>query len=79
MDFDITIYTREGCSECVKAKSFLSSKKIPYKEIIIGKDVTREDVINQFPTATILPVITTYDRAILTGYKGLEEFINDKI
>jgi glutaredoxin len=75
---DITLYTRTTCSECQKAKLILEQNKISYNEIIIDKDITREEVLNQFPTAKLLPVITTDDRAILTGVNGLESYLNEK-
>lgn len=43
----ITLYTSSSCSSCRKAKKWLDTNKIPYKEKnIIGIKLTRNDIIN---------------------------------
>lgn len=73
---DVTVYTRAGCSYCVKAKNLLNTKGIPFHEQVIGETITREEVLELFPTARTLPVITTSEKAILNGYDGLVEELN---
>jgi len=35
---NITIYTKEGCPYCVRAKALLESKGLVYKEVNVGND-----------------------------------------
>lgn len=70
---DVTIYTRPDCSACVQTKAFLKTNGIEFTEQVIGVDVTREEVVNMFPTARMLPVITTSQKMILNGIEGLKE------
>lgn len=39
-----TIYSKPSCPFCVKAKNLLQTQGIPFKEIIVGADVTKEEV-----------------------------------
>ncbi|ADV33979.1 glutaredoxin 3 [Candidatus Blochmanniella vafra str. BVAF] len=38
MSYNIEIYIRKGCPYCDKAKSFLKSKSLNFKEIFVGRD-----------------------------------------
>jgi hypothetical protein len=51
------IYTRENCPQCDQTKSFFSTKRIAFKEIVVGKDITVSELKEDFPTANILPII----------------------
>lgn len=73
---DVTLYTRRTCSECAKAKDLLNKHGIPYKEEVIEETITREEVLGMFPTARALPIITTSEKAILSGLAGLKEELN---
>ncbi|MFP4477852.1 MAG: transcriptional regulator Spx [Candidatus Izemoplasmatales bacterium] len=43
----ITLYTSSSCSSCRKAKKWLDTNRIPYREKnIIGIKLTRNDIIN---------------------------------
>jgi len=56
-----TVYTKENCPLCDQAKSVLNQNKIEYEEIVIGKDITREQVLEKFPHATLVPIILSDD------------------
>lgn len=36
---DIEVYSIDNCAYCEAAKNLLAEKKLPYKEINIGKDI----------------------------------------
>lgn len=63
------MYTREDCELCLKAKHLLQDNKIQYKEYVIGKDVTRESIFEQYPglknKPTKLPLIVDSDNVII--------------
>lgn len=54
---NIELYTRAQCSNCVKVKEALTNSKMPFVEHVIDRDLTREDVLEKFPDAKILPVV----------------------
>lgn len=54
-----TIYTKDNCAGCVYLKSELISKGEPFKEIRIGKDISREDFMKKFPDVKRIPFVTT--------------------
>ncbi len=51
------IYTRDNCPFCVNAKTLLNIKNIPYEEIKIGRDITREQFFEALPNAKTVPQI----------------------
>lgn len=40
----VEIYSKSACPFCVKAKSFLDKRDIPYDEYLVGTGATREDI-----------------------------------
>jgi len=54
-----TVYTKENCPLCEATKNFLNKQNIQFQEFIIGKDISREDVLTKFPGVTMAPVIIT--------------------
>lgn len=68
----IDVYSRSGCSWCEKAKSYLTRNQIPYNEIIVGTDITVENVKEKFPGVTTLPIILL-DNVLIGGYSQLVE------
>ncbi len=80
----ITLYTREGCYYCNEAKKSLAETGKTFKEIIIGKDVTRDEVIMKFPDQKVLPIVVVNEEVIGTYanlldylYPALGDFEND--
>ena len=51
----ITVYTKENSPACVSLKATLKQEGKPFKEINIGKDITREDFMRMFPTVRTVP------------------------
>lgn len=51
------IYTNEGCIPCHQAKEKLIAANVEFKEFVIGRDITRDEVIQKFPNAKFTPVI----------------------
>jgi alkyl hydroperoxide reductase subunit F len=67
---DVIIYSREGCPFCVKAKSFLAERDIPFKEINTqrGSDAWKE--MKESAGSGSLPQILIGDESI-GGYSDL--------
>ena len=67
------IYTKENCTHCQKAKQLFDSKQIEYQELLIGRDITREQVLEQLPHAKTLPQIWL-DNSYIGGFSELSAF-----
>ena len=56
--FNVTAYTLEGCVHCMHLHELLERSKIPQERITyvdVGKDISKEDFIKNFPEATGYP------------------------
>lgn len=70
----VTLYTKDNCSYCQKAKALLTVKGIEYMEINIGNDITREEFFELFPEARTVPQIIV-DEKHIGGYDELAKFL----
>jgi glutaredoxin len=70
----IVIYSKPGCNYCVASKKLLKEKNINFQELQIGKDISRNDFLELFPTAKTVPVITV-DEEWIGGFKELNEYV----
>jgi glutaredoxin len=66
----ILVYTKDNCPHCVKAKTLLQVRGLEYSEVVIGKDITREEFMEAFPNARTVPQIIFDDKNI-GGYEEL--------
>jgi glutaredoxin len=66
-----SIYTRDGCSFCEKAKKLLNQNNLQYTEYSIGKNILREEVLEKFPGVKMLPIVVGVDGTLLGGYEDL--------
>ena len=55
----VTIYTKDDCPACTAAKAKLTVQGQEFTEIHIGRDITREEFLKQFPTVRSVPYIIT--------------------
>ena len=68
------IWTKEKCSYCDKAKDLFKKHDIAYDEYIIGKTVTKEDLLKKVPTAKSVPQIFINNEHI-GGYDELVKYM----
>lgn len=52
-----TVYTKDNCPACTMLKNTFDRAGVRYTEIKIGRDITREDFITQFPTIKSVPYV----------------------
>jgi glutaredoxin len=71
---DYTIYSKEDCVFCESAKHLFKHKEIEYKEVLIGKDITVQQLKEIFPLAKTLPIILQGDDHI-GGYNELKNHL----
>lgn len=72
----IVIYSKDSCPFCVKAKDLLQRNNKKFKELKLGVDFTREEILELFPSAKTFPIITI-DGEWIGGYAQLEEIFNN--
>ena len=67
----IDVYTRYDppCSYCMATKAHLNKERIQFNEYVVGKDLTKNELMEQFPLARTLPVILI-DGKVIGGAKA---------
>lgn len=70
----IEIYGTEHCPFCDMAKVLCTQKQKEYAYFQLGKDFTKEELIEKFPTARTFPQIII-DGEKIGGYDNLKEQI----
>jgi len=66
----VKIYSKENCAFCTKAKTLLKNRNIDFEEVVIGRDITREEFLEFLPTAKTVPQIFI-DNVLIGGYNEL--------
>jgi glutaredoxin len=74
----IEIYSKEDCGFCKSAKDLLTINSMGYTEHQIGRDLTREEFIERFPTVKTVPAILV-DNNYIGGYNELLEYVTKKV
>lgn len=57
-----TVYTKTNCPACVTLKASLVKSGEAFKEVLIGRDITREEFMSKFPTVRTVPYILDDDK-----------------
>lgn len=73
----VTVYSKPDCPYCVNSKSLLQSKNIPYNELKLNEDFTKEFLLELFPNARTFPVIVI-DGFHIGGYTQLVQKLNEE-
>ena len=73
---NVILYTKDNCSFCVSAKMLLANKGIPYTELKLGQDFTRDTLLEMFPNARTYPVVVI-DGFNIGGFDQLKEQLNN--
>lgn len=63
----LTVYTTKNCPQCDTVKRILESRKISFDSVLVGVDISREEIIEKFPTSKSFPII----------HDGLESMVYD--
>lgn len=72
----IEIYTRISppCVYCEATKQLLDNRGHDYLEYIVGKDITRERLLETFPNQRTFPVVCI-DNKCIGGFEQLKTFL----
>lgn len=65
-----TLVTRADCLYCNQAKALLSEKNLAFDEMQIGKDITREEVLERYPGQKVVPIVIK-DGVVLGSWSEL--------
>ena len=57
-----TVYTKDHCPACMTLKASLIKSGEPFKEVLIGRDITREEFMSKFPTVRTVPYVVDNDK-----------------
>lgn len=49
------VYSKENCPACVALKARLTKEGEVFTEIMVGKDITREEFMEKFPQVRMMP------------------------
>jgi glutaredoxin 3 len=72
------IYSKLLCPYCEMAKKLLDEKKIPYKEIIIGVDLTKKEAFKELDKVFTTAPQIVIDGIHVGGYTDLLEYFKKK-
>lgn len=56
-DMDIVMYSIPGCNYCLHAKELFRRAKVDYKHYVVGKDLTKTELLEKYPLAHGYPYI----------------------
>jgi glutaredoxin 3 len=70
----ITIYTKENCSSCVRAKNIMKSRGIMFEELKLDEDFTVEEYKATFNGRKTFPLIVM-NGVVIGGYDDLRAAI----
>lgn len=51
----MVVYTKDNCPACNTLKQTLTNNDVIYKEIKIGRDISREEFMDTFPNVRSVP------------------------
>ena len=69
-----TIYSKDNCPWCEKAKAIFVSKDIEYDEFLLNRDYTPTDFKSLFPNSRTVPQISI-DGNYVGGHDDLVKYI----
>lgn len=73
------VYTKPNCEYCVKAKALLTLKGLEFRELVLGEDFNRDELLSWFPQARTFPQIEVFDEAGQATYIGGFTQLNERL
>ena len=72
------MYSKENCPWCDRAKELMNAKNESYTEIKIGRDITREEFMEQFPNVRSVPYFRINQMELVT-FEELKEYVDHPV
>lgn len=74
---NIILYTKENCPACNRSKKLLNEFNYPFTEIVVGKDISRDQILEKYPDQKTVPIIIINDNKI-SGFTELQVLLETK-
>lgn len=55
------VYTKDNCPACTALKATYANNGVVFKEVNIGKDISREEFMELFPSVRTVPYTVEID------------------
>ena len=72
---DVTVFSREGCEFCVRAKGLLNDAEIDFEELVLNRDFSEATIRAILGEATVPQVFINGER--IGGSKELERYFSE--
>jgi glutaredoxin 3 len=69
-----TLYTKDNCPMCDKAKNLLTQQGISFTALKLGTDISREELLAKIPNARTMPQILK-DGQVIGGFTELKQML----
>jgi glutaredoxin-like protein len=73
---NVTVFSREGCSYCVRAKGMLDDAGIEYEELVLNRDFSESTIRAISGHSTVPQVFIDGER--IGGSEQLEDYLNEQ-
>ena len=70
----VVVWSKYNCTSCDQAKLLLGQREIVFEERKIGDGYTKEELLEEIPTARSVPQIIINGK-IIGGFPELKEFL----
>jgi glutaredoxin 3 len=70
----VVVWSKYNCTFCDQAKLLLGQREIAFEEKKIGDGYTREELLEEIPTARTVPQIIV-DGKVIGGFNELKAFL----
>ena len=74
---DVTVFSREGCPYCVRAKGLLHDAGIEFEELVLNRDFSESTIRAVSDTSSVPQVFINGER--IGGSEELETYLADKL
>lgn len=76
---EIIIYKISGCTYCVKAEELMQRANLEYSSVMVGKDITQDELKQKYPNVISFPLIVIDDQIIGGLVDTVKYFVDNKI
>jgi glutaredoxin len=81
-----TVYSKDGCAYCTRAKTLLEINNLPYDELKMGRDIERDALIEAvqfYGHGNTLPMIISEDehgnKERVGGFEELSNWVKENV
>jgi glutaredoxin 3 len=75
---DIVMYSIPGCKYCEHAKELFKRANVDYNHYVVGKDITKTDLLKKYPLAQGYPYIIIDGEPIIGGLTATAKIFLEK-